>query len=167
MINYFQKQNLNYLNLNAELFITEDISKNEYVGGMFRHLASYQDVKDTELNSTFSTTSIDATYGSRDKDLSYNIDLGYKNQMNNWYGIPTKYVAFDETTINSINEKQSFNTIQLGGKFGMRDAFLDNASLLFKNFSLNIINFTIIKTITIRKINFTHYLLLLKFNVEN
>ena len=125
----------NYLNLNAELFITEDISKNEYVGGMFRHLASYQDVKDTDLNSNFSTTSIDATYGSRDKDLSYNIDLGYKNQMNNWYGIPTKYVAFDETTINSINEKQSFNTIQLGGKFGMRDAFLDNASLLFKNFS--------------------------------
>ena len=125
----------NYLNLNAELFLNYDLNRNEYVGGMLRHLASYQDVKDTELNSTFSTTSADVTYGSRDKDISYNVDLGYKNQMSNWYGIPTKYVAFDETTMNSISEKQSYNTIQLGGKFGMRDAFLDNASLLFKNFS--------------------------------
>lgn len=125
----------NYLNTNAELFITHDISKSIYVGGMLRHLASYQDVKNTELNSTFSTTTADMTYGSRDKDLYYNIDLGYKNQASKWYGLPLKYVAFDETTVNLIAEKQSFNTIQLGGRFGMRDAFLNNASLLFKNFS--------------------------------
>lgn len=125
----------NYLNLNAELFITHDLNKNEYVGGMLRHLASYQDVKDTELNSTFSTTTADVTYGSRDKDLSYNVDLGYKNQMSNWYGLPMSRVMFPTATIDMIDEQQSFNTIKLGGKFAMRDSFLDNASLLFKNFS--------------------------------
>lgn len=125
----------NFLNVNAELFITEDLNKNEYVGGMLRHLASYQDVQNTQLNSTFSTTTADVTYGSRDKDLSYNVDLGYKNQMSNWYGLPLNNIPFPIATIDMINEGQSFNTIKLGGKIGMRDAFLDDASLLFKNFS--------------------------------
>ena len=36
------------------------------------------------------------------------------------------YMAFDETTINAINEKQSYNTIQLGGKLGMKEGVLNN-----------------------------------------
>jgi len=125
----------NYLTINAELFITEDISKSEYVGGMIRHLSSQGDIDGVILDNQFATTSADVTYGSRDKDLHYNIDLGYKNQVSNWYGLPTDYMTFDEATLNSINEKQSFNTIQLGGKLGMRDGFLDNSTLLFKRFS--------------------------------
>ena len=125
----------NYLTINAELFITEDISKSEYVGGMIRHLSSQGDIDGVILDNQFATTSADVTYGSRDKDLHYNIDLGYKNQVSNWYGLPTDYMTFDEATLNSINEKQSFNTIQLGGKLGMKDGFLDNSTLLFKRFS--------------------------------
>jgi hypothetical protein len=125
----------NYLTINAELFITEDISKSEYVGGMIRHLSSQGDIDGVVLDNQFATTSADVTYGSRDKDLHYNVDLGYKNQVSNWYGLPTSYMIFDEATIASINEKQSFNTIQLGGKIGMKDGILNDASLLFKRFS--------------------------------
>lgn len=125
----------NYLTINAELFITEDISKSEYVGGMIRHLSSQGDIDGVVLDNQFATTSIDATYGSRDKDLHYNVDLGYKNQVSNWYGLPASYVTFDEATLNAIEEKQSYNTIQLGGKMGMKDGILNNASLLFKRFS--------------------------------
>jgi hypothetical protein len=125
----------NYLTLNAELFITEDISRSEYVGGMIRHLSSQGDIDGVVLDNQFATTSADVTYGSRDKDLHYNVDLGFKNQVSNWYGLPTEFVAFDEAALNSIKEKQSFNTIQLGGKLGMKDSFLDNSTLLFKRFS--------------------------------
>ena len=125
----------NFLNLNAELFINHDLNNNEYIGGMLRHLSSHQNVKDTDLNSTFSTTSADVTYGSRNKDMSYNVDLGYKNQMSNWYGLPMDRVLFPATTVDLIDEKQTFNTIKVGGKIGLRDSFLNDASLLFKNFS--------------------------------
>ncbi|WP_339888115.1 TonB-dependent receptor [uncultured Flavobacterium sp.] len=125
----------NYLTVNAELFITEDISRSEYVGGMIRHLSSQGDIDGVVLDNQFATTSADVTYGSRDKDLHYNVDLGFKNQVSNWYGLPTEFVAFDEAALNSIKEKQSFNTIQLGGKLGMKDSFLDNSTLLFKRFS--------------------------------
>ncbi|WP_338377094.1 TonB-dependent receptor [uncultured Flavobacterium sp.] len=125
----------NYLTINAELFITEDISRSEYVGGMIRHLSSQGDIDGVVLDNQFATTSADVTYGSRDKDLHYNVDLGYKNQVSNWYGLPSEYIVFDETALNSIEEKQSYNTIQLGGKLGMKDGFLDNSTLLFKRFS--------------------------------
>ena len=125
----------NYLTLNAELFITENISNSEYVGGMIRHLSSQGDIDGVVLDNQFATTSADVTYGSRDKDLHYNVDLGYKNQVSNWYGLPIENVIFDETMINSIEEKQSYNTIKLGGRLGMRDGFLDNSTLLFKRFS--------------------------------
>ncbi len=126
----------NYLTLNAELFITEDISNSEYVGGMIRHLSSQGDIDGVLLDNQFATTSADVTYGSRDKDLHYNVDLGYKNQVSNWYGLPVTSVSFEETSIiENISEKQSYNTIKLGGRLGMRDGFLDNSSLLFKRFS--------------------------------
>lgn len=126
----------NYLTLNAELFITEDISKSEYVGGMIRHLSSQGDIDGVLLDNQFATTSADVTYGSRDKDLHYNVDLGYKNQISNWYGLPVTSVSIEETSIiENISEKQSFNTIKLGGRLGMREGVLNNSSLLFKRFS--------------------------------
>lgn len=126
----------NYLTLNAELFITEDISKSEYVGGMIRHLSSQGDIDGVLLDNQFATTSADVTYGSRDKDLHYNVDLGYKNQISNWYGLPITSVSIEETSIiENISEKQSFNTIKLGGRLGMREGVLNNSSLLFKRFS--------------------------------
>jgi hypothetical protein len=126
----------NYLTLNAELFITEDISKSEYVGGMIRHLSSQGDIDGVALDNQFATTSADVTYGSRDKDLHYNVDLGYKNQVSNWYGLPVTRVPFEEAPIiENISEKQSFNTIKLGGRLGMREGILNNSSLLFKRFS--------------------------------
>lgn len=125
----------NYLTINAELFITEDISKDEYVGGMIRHLSSQGGIKGVVLDNQYATTSADVTYGNRDKNLHYNVDLGYKNQINNWYGIPKEYMVFDDVALNSIKEKQSFNTIQIGGKIGMKDGVFNDASLLFKHFS--------------------------------
>ena len=35
----------NYGTLNAELFVTEDLNNNNYVGGMFRHLSSQGGIK--------------------------------------------------------------------------------------------------------------------------
>ncbi len=81
----------NYGVLNAELFVNQDLGNNDYVGGMFRHLSSQGGIKDVELDDSFYDTSIDLTYGIRDKDLSWNLDLGFQNQIYNWYGLPTDF----------------------------------------------------------------------------
>lgn len=125
----------NYGTANAELFITENINKNSYVGGMIRHLSSQGGIKDLVLDDKFYNTSLDVTYGVRERDINWNVDLCLKNQIFNWYGLPTSTIFFDETTINSIDAKQTYNTIALGGKMSTKDGLFSEGSLLFKRFS--------------------------------
>jgi hypothetical protein len=105
------------------------------VGGMLRHLSSQGGIKDLVLDDKYSNTSLDVTYGVRERNLSWNIDLGVKNQIYNWYGLPTENIVFDETTIKSIDSKQSYNTFALGGKVDFKASFFSGADMQFKHFS--------------------------------
>ena len=123
----------NYGTANAELFITKNISRTSYVGGMLRHLSSQGGIKDLVLDDKYANTSLDLTYGVRERNLSWNIDLGLKNQTYNWYGLP-KFTLFDDALINTIDPKQSYNTIALGGKMALKNSFFKEASMQFKHF---------------------------------
>ncbi len=125
----------NYPTINAELFITQNLSRSNYVGGMLRHLSSQGGIKDLVLDDKFYNTSLDVTYGVRERDMSWNVDLGVKNQIYNWYGLPTESIVFDDATIAGIDSKQTYNTIALGGKMSIKDGVFRDASMQFKRFS--------------------------------
>ena len=124
----------NYGTLNAELFVNQDLNNNDYVGGMFRHLSSQGGIKNVELDDSFYDTSIDLTYGIREKDLSWNVDLGFKNQIYNWYGLPTDY-GNTLTPIQAIDPQHSYNNIYLGSKFEINESIVKEASAKFNHFS--------------------------------
>jgi hypothetical protein len=124
----------NYGTANAELFITKNISRTSYVGGMLRHLSSQGGIKDLVLDDKYANTSLDVTYGVRERNLSWNIDLGVKNQMYNWYGLPN-YSIFTDAIIQNIDSKQDYNTIALGGKMALKNSFFKEATMQFKHFS--------------------------------
>jgi outer membrane receptor protein involved in Fe transport len=125
----------NYPTINAELFVTENFGRNSYIGGMLRHLSSQGGISDVVLDDKYATTDFGVTYGSRTRDMSWSADLGVKNQISNWYGLPTENIIFSEETIGSIDEKQSYTTIMLGGKMSMEKSFFNEASIQFKRFS--------------------------------
>lgn len=130
----------NYGIVNAELFVNQDLNTADYVGGMFRHLSSQGSIKGVELDDKFYDTSIDLTYGSQKRDLSWNLDLGYQNQIYNWYGLPTGFgevlMPNDRINlINGINPQQSYNNFYLGSKIAFNDAILKEASVKFNHFS--------------------------------
>ena len=129
-----------YRTLNAELFVNQDLGNNDYVGGMFRHLSSQGGISGVELDDRYYDTSIDLTYGANYNNLSWNMDLGYNNQIYNWYGLPADFgktlSASDRSVlINSINPQHVYNTISLGGKLVMNDGILEDASLKFNRFT--------------------------------
>jgi hypothetical protein len=124
----------NYGTVNAELFVTKNISRTSYFGTMLRHLSSQGGIKDLVLDDKYSNTSLDLTYGVRERNLSWNIDLGVKNQMYNWYGLPN-YNIFTDAIIQNIDSKQNYNTIALGGKLALKNSFFKEASMQFKHFS--------------------------------
>ena len=121
----------NYTLLNAELFVTENISDHEYIGGMFRHLSSQGGIKDVALKNDFYKTSVDLTYGNQLDNLIWISDLGFQNQMYNWYGIPEN---FTQPTIDRINPKHSFNNFYIGTNLSLTNSFFKDASLKYNRF---------------------------------
>ncbi len=130
----------NYGIVNAELFVNQDLNATDYVGGMFRHLSSQGAIKGVELDNKFYDTSIDLTYGSHQKDLSWNIDLGYQNQIYNWYGLPNGFASglapnYRTNLIDGIHPQQSYNNLYLGSKIEFNEGVVKEASVKFNHFS--------------------------------
>lgn len=130
--NYLTLAAGNFGTANAELFVTENLSNTEYVVGMLRHSSSQGGVKGVVLDDKFFNTSLDLTYGSRSRALSWNADLGYHHQVYNWYGLLPG--LFDDATINSINEQQTYHSLYLGGRLTLGDSFFKEATLKFSRF---------------------------------
>jgi len=124
----------NYGTINAELFITENISRNEYVGGMLRHLSSQGGIDDIVLDDQYYNTSLDLTYGNRQQTYTWNTDLGYQNQVYNWYGLPLEYVTFTPEVIGVIDPKQTYHTFYVSGNIAAKDSFFKEASAQYKRF---------------------------------
>lgn len=129
----------NYGNVNAELFVNQDLENSNYVGGMFRHLSSQGGIKDVELDNSFYDTSIDLTYGVRESHFSWNLDFGYQNQIYNWYGLPNDFaisrLPSDRNLIAGINPQQMYNDLYLGSTIVFSESILAKASVKFNHFS--------------------------------
>lgn len=129
----------NYSTLNAELFVNQDLGNNDYLAGMFRHHSSQGGIKDVELNDEFYDTAINIGYGQNNRDNSWNIDLGYQNQIYNWYGLPSDFGStipdqrYD--LVNSINPDHSYNTFWIGGNAEFTESIFSNLSTKFTHFS--------------------------------
>lgn len=124
----------NYGTVNAELFVTENLSRNAYAGAMLRHLSSQGGIDEVVLDDKYYNTAIDLTYGNRQKNFSWTADLGYQNQVYNWYGLPVGTVDFAEGTAGSIDEKQTYNTFYIAGNIGVKESFFRDAAVQYKRF---------------------------------
>ncbi|WP_166919380.1 TonB-dependent receptor [Flavobacterium poyangense] len=130
----------NYGTLNAELFVTHDLGNNDYLAGMFRHHSSQGGIKGIELNDEFYDTALNVGYGVNNRDMSWAVDLGYQNQIYNWYGLPAEFGAtllpgqrFD--LINKMNPNHSYNTISLGGNIEFNEGIFSKIKTKFTHFS--------------------------------
>ncbi len=130
----------NYGTINADLFVTQTLENGDYLGAMLRHLSSQGGIKDIELKDNFSNTAIDATYGSKSKNISWNGDLGYQRQTYNWYGLdPSLYenltLENKDLLLNKIDPKQTFQNIYLGGRLSLGESVFKDAAIKFSHFS--------------------------------
>ena len=118
--------------VNTELFVTENLSNSQYFGGMLRHFSSQGGIKDVVLDDKFFNTSLDLTYGSRTRGLSWNADAGYQHQIYNWYGIYPGLLS--DATIDGIDELQTYHNLYLGGRLDLGDGFLKESTFKFSHF---------------------------------
>ncbi|WP_396151601.1 TonB-dependent receptor [Flavobacterium sp.] len=124
----------NYARIVGELFITEQLSRSDYVGGMLRHHSSQGGIEELILDDKFYNTSLDVTYGSQQRNFNWNADLGYQHQVYNWYGIEQNYFNRDEVFYNQIDPSHTYHNFNLGGKIGYEESFFTGASVKFNRF---------------------------------
>ena len=132
----------NYGNINAELFVTENLSDTEYIGGAFRHLSSQGGIKNVELSDKFFDTSLDLSYGNNLKELSFNLDAGFQNRIYNWYGLPLDFGSSlsplnRAILIKSINPSHSYNDFYIAGKLKFNESIFKEMSTKFERFTDN------------------------------
>ncbi len=125
----------NYGTVNAELFITENLNRNEYVGGMLRHLSSQGGIDDVVLDDKYYNTALDLTYGNRQQSYNWNADLGYQHQIYNWYGLPKDFINFAlPGEIDAIDPQQTYHNFYVGGKIAAKDGIFNEASAQYRRF---------------------------------
>jgi len=130
----------NYGNINAELYITENLNNNEYLSGMFRHNSSQGGIKNVLLDDFYYDTKVDLMYGSNEQNLTWNFKVGFQNQVYNWYGLPANFGTTlpdpdGLDLVYGINPQQSYNTLTANGSLALEDGILNDVTLDFAHFS--------------------------------
>ena len=129
--NYFSLGLGNYTTIKADFFMTENISSTEYISTNLRHLSSQGGIKGLLLEDKYFTTALDLSYGNQERNRAWNIDLGYKNQVYNWYGLPEN---IELALVDGINPQHTFHDFYLGGKIERTESYFKEASFKFNRF---------------------------------
>ncbi len=128
-----------YASILGALFVTHKFSNSEFVSGMFRHNSAQGDIKGVELDNKFYDTKFDLDYNNKLSDLSWTANLGYQNQVYNWYGLPMNF-GFGltpeqrATLIASINPLHTFHDFKFGGNVDFTESLFSGIALNFNRF---------------------------------
>ena len=123
----------NYLTPYVDIFAHYNLTKYSDIGGFLTYLSSFRNIKDIILNSNFSDIKADFYYKQTERYFDWQINTGMKNQIVNWYGLPEE-INFNQNIITSIDEKQSYGTLYLGGKIEFFDALVHHGEVEFSRF---------------------------------
>jgi hypothetical protein len=136
--NYFKLGFGTYTTANAELYVAKNIDENQYIGAMVRHLSSQGKIKGIDLDNKFSDTSVDFGYGNNQENYNFRMNLGYQNQLYNWYGLPEEFKGLLATNvipqIPSIDPSHMYNRISVEGKINFKESIFNGVSTQFTRF---------------------------------
>ncbi len=127
----------NYVNVLAEFTGNFEIDKDTDVGVFLNHFSSQggiNEVEDLGLNDAFSDTSLDISYGKRNRGYSWGITAGGRFQSANWYGVP-QGAGFSPGEDADIGT--NYLTAGIGGKARFFDSAIETIELQLFNTGSN------------------------------
>lgn len=109
--------------------------KNEF-GLYSKYISSKNGVEISPLDSGFSNLTIGTFYEQKERSYSWKVGTDYTRDQYNWYGLPIS-IPFSETTLNSINQNQTYSNIEAYGNVIFKDLFLNTGTVHLSHFSDN------------------------------
>ncbi|ULC58992.1 TonB-dependent receptor [Flaviramulus sp. BrNp1-15] len=124
-----------YTTILGEVYLNHAISRTESVGGYVSHHSSQGGIEGIQFDDGFSDSKINVNYSSRLRDLSWNVEGGFQQQMYNWYGVPDSQITLAQT--NNIDVGHSFYNAHFGGDISFEDTYINSGSFFFRRFGDN------------------------------
>ncbi len=124
-----------YTTILGEVYLNHAISRTESVGGYVSHHSSQGGIDGLAFDDNFSTTKINANYSSRLRDLAWNVEGGFQQQMYNWYGVEEGLVSLAQSS--NIDEEHSFYSAHFGGDISFENTYINSGSFFFRRFGDN------------------------------
>lgn len=123
-----------YVNLIGELFLTGNVNETDVISGFARHFSSQGGIKGVVLDDAFSNSSAAISYRSQKEKWNWNLDVGGKHQIANWYGIPALDYSFQSADLEHLDVQQIYKTAYVGGKAEFSNAPLSSLDFRYTRF---------------------------------
>jgi len=124
----------NYSTPIIEVFAHSNSSNYNDFGGFFNYHASGGGIDGLVLNDDFKDLDLDLYYKQSERTFDWKVQGGLDYLSNNWYGLSDE-IIYSETTINSIEERQSYTNIYLKGNIQFTDALFHTGDVSLNRFS--------------------------------
>lgn len=121
-----------YSNVLAEFYSNLEVNRNDNFGIFLHHDSSQGGIEGVELDDQFYDTELNLNYTSRNRDISWNTELGLEHQLYNWYGLPD--LSLPQETISGIDPQQNYFSAFAGGELELHDSFFEKASAGYRIF---------------------------------
>ena len=122
-----------YSNVLAEFYSNIDISRSDNFGVYLTHNSSQGGIEDVRLEDSFYDTELNLNYNSRNRESSWNTELGLEHQLFNWYGLPEQR-RFSNEIVTGIDPQQNYFSGSLGGELELYDSFLNKSAAKYRYF---------------------------------
>ena len=123
----------NYSNILAEFYSNLEVSRSDNFGIYLTHNSSQGGIEDVRLDDKYYDTELNLNYSSKNKNSSWDAELGLEHQLFNWYGLP-EYLNLANEVTQTIDPMQNYYSATLGGEVDLYDSFLNKASANYRYF---------------------------------
>lgn len=125
--NYFAAGFGNYTSPYAEIYIHNYTRFQSEFGVSAKYFASLDNIKNTLLDSNFSSFSANAFYKREERYFDWKVILNTESNSYNWYGLQENFFA--PIVIDAIVENQKYNSFNVIGEIDFLDAYIDKSTL--------------------------------------
>ncbi|HLV13721.1 MAG TPA: hypothetical protein VKY41_00955 [Xanthomarina sp.] len=125
-----------YTSILGEAYLNHELSKTDNIGGYLSHHSSQGGIDNALLDDYFYDTNLNVNFSRKQRDLSWNVEGGFKHQVFNWYGLPQPY--YDITSPETeLGVSHTFYGGNLGGDLAFNDSYFKKAHVMFRHFGDN------------------------------
>jgi|TARA_B110000503_G_scaffold81272_1_gene124328 hypothetical protein len=111
----------NYTTPYIEVFLHQNRKYETDYGVYLNYISSENSIKNTSLNTGYSTLNLGGYYMKKAQNFSWKIGGNVQQQKYNWYGLPA--ITFDQESIEEIAEKQAYGFYELEGELVFEDSY--------------------------------------------